>query len=174
MKYNITNLFYRFSFIVIFMSTLQLSAQDSDVIRGQVLDVASQQPLPGATVIEQDAENRTITGVVTDFDGNFAILVKNTSNKLVISSMGFTTQTLTIGSKRNFVVNMVENIEGLEEIVISATKTAESGLLNIAARDLTTSAVTISAADVENTQAASIDEALQGRSAGVDITANSG
>ncbi|MFL1011698.1 SusC/RagA family TonB-linked outer membrane protein [Flavisericum labens] len=174
MKYNITNLFYRFSFIVIFMSTLQLSAQDSDVIRGQVLDVASQQPLPGATVIEQDAENRTITGVVTDFDGNFAILVKNTSNKLVISSMGFTTQTLTIGSKRNFVVNMVENIEGLEEIVISATKTAESGLLNIAARDLTTSAVTISAADVENTQAASIDEALQGRIAGVDITASSG
>ncbi len=174
MKYNITNLLYCFSFIITSFFSTQVSAQNSDVIRGQVLDAATKMPLLGATVVEQDAENRTITGVVTDFDGNFAILMKNTNNKLVISTLGYKTQTLTVGTKTNFVVDMVENIEGLEEVVISATKTPESGLLNIAARDLTTSAVTISAADVENTQAASIDEALQGRIPGVDITATSG
>ncbi|MEL0456500.1 SusC/RagA family TonB-linked outer membrane protein [Flavobacteriaceae bacterium SZ-1-7] len=175
MKYYTTNLFYRFSFILISLWSLQGYAQVTDeVIRGQVLDAGTKEPLLGATVIEQDAEKRTVTGVVTDFDGNFAIRVKNVNHQLVVSTLGYKTQTLTIGTKRDFVINMVENIEGLDEIVISATKTPESGLLNIAARDLTTSAVTISAVDVENTQAASIDEALQGRVPGVDITATSG
>ena len=58
--------------------------------------------------------------------------------------------------------------------MISVEKPTESGLLDISERNMTTSTVTVKAADVENTQAASIDEALQGRVPGVDITANSG
>jgi TonB-linked SusC/RagA family outer membrane protein len=173
MKYNITHFFYCFSFILITLTSLQLSAQESNIIRGQVFD-ENKEPLAGATVIEQDAEKRTVTGVVTDFDGNFAIRVKSTNNQLVISTIGYKTKTITIGNQRNFAFNMEVSIEGLDEIVISATKTPDNGLLNIAERNLTTSVVTIQASELENTQAASIDEALQGRLPGVDITATSG
>ena len=156
------------------MSSFQVSAQESDIIRGHVLDATTKEPLLGATVIEQDAEKRTITGVVTDFDGNFAMRVKNIKNQLVISTLGYKSKTITIGNQRNFSINLEVSVEGLDEIVISATKATESGLLNIAERNLTTSTVTIKASEVENTQAASIDEALQGRVPGVDIVANSG
>ncbi|MFI1773416.1 SusC/RagA family TonB-linked outer membrane protein [Thalassobellus citreus] len=175
MKYKLTNLLYCFSFILVSITSMQLSAQEvNNVIRGQVLDASDKLPLPGATVIEQDAEKRTITGVITDFDGNFAIRVKSTSNQLVISTLGYKTKTINIGNQKNIIVNMEVSVEGLDEIIITAEKAAESGLLQVAERNLTTSAVTIKAADVENTQAASIDEALQGRVAGVDITAASG
>ncbi|MFI1743320.1 SusC/RagA family TonB-linked outer membrane protein [Thalassobellus sediminis] len=175
MKYKLTNLLYCFLFILISITSMQLSAQETNnVIRGQVLDASDKLPLPGATVIEQDAEKRTITGVITDFDGNFAIRVKSTTNQLVISTLGYKTKTINIGNQKNIIVNMEVSVEGLDEIVITAEKAAESGLLQVAERNLTTSAVTIKAADVENTQAASIDEALQGRVAGVDITAASG
>ena len=175
MKYNLTNLLYCFSFLLISITSMQLSAQESsNVIRGQVLDASDKLPLPGATVIEQDAEKRTVTGVITDFDGNFAIRVKNTNNQLVISTLGYKTKTIAIGNQKNIIVNMEVSVEGLDEVVITAKKASESGLLNIAERNLTTSAVTIKAQDVENTQAASIDEALQGRVPGVDITATSG
>lgn len=174
MKKNFTNLIYYVILFLITISTLQGFSQESGIIRGQVLDAITKEPLMGTTVIEQDAEKRTITGVVTDFDGNFAMLVKNTKNNLVISTIGYKTQTITINSKRTFNINLVVSIEDLNEIIISAAKTAERGLLNIADRNLTTSSVTIQAKDVENTQAASIDEALQGRLPGVDIVANSG
>lgn len=173
MKYNITHFFYCFSFVLISLASLQLSAQESNIIRGQVFD-ENKEPMVGATVIEQDSEKRTVTGVITDFDGNFAIRVKNTKNQLVISTIGYKTKTISIGNQRNFIFNMEVSIEGLDEIVISATKTPDNGLLNIAERNLTTSTVTIQAKDLENTQAASIDEALQGRLPGVDITATSG
>lgn len=157
------------------ITSIQVSAQESNnVIRGQVIDGSDKLPLPGATVIEQDAEKRTVTGVITDFDGNFAIRVKSTTNQLVISTLGYKTKTIAIGNQKNIVVNMEVSVEGLDEIVITAAKAPESGLLQVAERNLTTSAVTIKAQDVENTQAASIDEALQGRVAGVDITATSG
>ncbi|MBD0824471.1 MULTISPECIES: SusC/RagA family TonB-linked outer membrane protein [Aestuariibaculum] len=175
MKYNITNLLYSFSLVLIFFTSFQLSAQSSEqVLRGQVIDAGTKEPILGATVIEQDAENRTITGVVTDFDGNFAIRIKSTNNKLVISTIGYTTQVLEVGNRRNFDIQLVEKVEGLDEIVITGSKGSDDGLLNIAERNLTTSVVTVKASDIENTQAASIDEALQGRVAGVDITANSG
>lgn len=173
MKYNITNLLYSFSLVLLCFTSFQLSAQEQ-VVRGQVIDAGSKEPILGATVIEQDAENRTVTGVVTDFDGNFAIRIKSTSNKLVVSTIGYTTQTLEIGVIREFKVEMVEKVEGLDEIVITGSKGSDDGLLNIADRNLTTSVVTVKATDIQNTQAASIDEALQGRVPGVDITANSG
>ncbi|WP_066220266.1 SusC/RagA family TonB-linked outer membrane protein [Formosa haliotis] len=175
MKYNITNLLYSFSLVLIFFTSFQLSAQSSgQVVRGQVVDAKTKEPIMGATVIEQDAENRTLTGGVADFDGNFALRVKSTNHKLVISTIGYASQTIDIGNKRNFTVQLVEKVEGLDEIVINASKGDDDGLLNIADRDLTTSAVTIKASEVQDTQAASIDEALQGRVPGVDITANSG
>lgn len=175
MKYNITNLLYSFLLVFICFTSFQLSAQSSgQVVRGQVIDAKTKEPIMGATVIEQDAENRTITGGVADFDGNFALRIKDTSHKLVISTIGYTSQTLEIGNKRNFAVQLVEKVEGLDEIVINASKGTDDGLLGISERNLTTSAVTVKASEVENTQAASIDEALQGRVPGVDITANSG
>ncbi|MDP5043967.1 MAG: SusC/RagA family TonB-linked outer membrane protein, partial [Leeuwenhoekiella sp.] len=150
-------------------------AQNSDlVVRGTITDISNGQPIPGATIAEQDADNRTVTGVISDFDGNFAMRVKSPSNKLVISTLGYTSQTIPLTGKSSYAVKLTASVDELETVMITVDKKVESGLLNIAERNQTTSNVTVNASEVENTQAASIDEALQGRVPGVDIVANSG
>lgn len=176
MKQKLTNLLYCFSFALIALAALPSLAQESKttVVRGQVVDSGDNLPIPSATIVEQDAENRTITGVLSDIDGNFAIQVKNPNNKLFISTIGYKSKLVPINGRASIKVALVSSIESLNEIVIVTQKKVETGLLNIADRNKTTSSVTIKAADLANSQAASIDEQLQGRIAGVDIIASSG
>ena len=176
MKQKITNLLYCFSFALIALAALPSWAQGAKttVVRGQVVDSGDNLPIPSATVVEQDAENRTITGVLTDVDGNFAIHVKNPKNKLFVSTIGYKSKLVPIDGRTTIKIALVSSIESLNEIVITTQKKVETGLLNIADRNKTTSSVTIKASDLASSQAASIDEQLQGRVAGVDIIASSG
>jgi TonB-linked SusC/RagA family outer membrane protein len=164
-------------FVVIF-STQEISAQISNqqgtLIRGRVLDKETNISVIGTTVIEKDSENRTITGVATDFDGKFAIRVKDTQHRLEISSIGYATKVIPINGRSEINVVLEASMEQMDDIIITAQKKRETGLLEIADRNLTTSAVTIKASDVQDSQAASIDEALQGRIPGVDISTTSG
>jgi TonB-linked SusC/RagA family outer membrane protein len=175
MRQQITKILYCFSFAIIVMATLPTMAQTKGLlVRGQVVDAADNLSIPGATIVEQDAENRTVTGVITDIDGNFAIRVKNPNNKLNVSTIGYKSKVVPINGRETIKISLVSSTESLREIVITSAKSSDNGLMKIVDRDRTTSAVSINAADLENTQAASIDEALQGRLPGVDITAVSG
>lgn len=88
MRQKLTNIIRNFTFALIILAALPALAQQpavANLVRGQVFDSADNLSIPGATVIEQDAENRTVGSVITDFDGNFALRVKNPNNKLVLS-----------------------------------------------------------------------------------------
>lgn len=175
MKQQLTNIFYSFSVALFMLAAMPALAQNKTLlVRGQVVDASDNLSIPNATIVEQDAENRTVTGVVSDIDGNFAIRVKNPNNKLYVSTIGYKSKVVPINGRETIKISLVSTIESLDAVVIKSEKMVDNGLINIADRNRTTSSVTINAADLENTQAASIDEALQGRAAGVDITATSG
>ncbi len=173
MRQKITNYLFYFTLLTLLFTGLSTMAQNN-VIRGTIIDAETKEPIPGATVIEQDAENRTITGVVSDFDGNFAIRIKNPKNNLSVSTMGYISKTIALTGASEYTIELIPSVSDLEEVLITAEKPVNDGLMGIAERNLTTSVVTVKASDLENTQAASIDEALQGRMPGVDITANTG
>ncbi|RVT79556.1 SusC/RagA family TonB-linked outer membrane protein [Flavobacterium sufflavum] len=177
MRQQITNILRSFTFALVILAALPALAQQPStalLVRGQVIDASDNQTIPMVTVAEQDTDNRTVGGVVTDIDGNFAIRVKNPNNKLLISTIGYKSQVVSINGRQSIKVKLVSTVESLKEIVVTSKKSSDNGLMRIADRDRTTSSVSINAADLENTQAASIDEALQGRLSGVDIVANSG
>ncbi|CAD0001251.1 SusC/RagA family TonB-linked outer membrane protein [Flavobacterium chungangense] len=176
MKQNLTNLLYRFSFALIILAALPSLAQDSKnaLVRGQIVDSSDNLPIPSATIVEQDSENRTVGGVLSDIDGNFAIHLKNPNNKLLISTIGYKSKVVSVNGKTTIKIALVSTITSLDNVVVTGQKKVETGLLNIADRNKTTSSVTIKAADIANSQAASIDEQLQGRIAGVDIISSSG
>ncbi|AOZ98774.1 SusC/RagA family TonB-linked outer membrane protein [Flavobacterium commune] len=177
MRQPIINILRSFTFAFFILAVMPALAQQpaaATMLRGQVFDAGDNLTIPGATVIEQDAENRTVGSTVTDFDGNFALRIKNPNNKIVVSTIGYKSQTITINGRQSIKVKLVSSVESLKEIVLTASKSSDNGLMRIADRDRTTSSVSINAADLENTQAASIDEALQGRLSGVDIVASSG
>jgi TonB-linked SusC/RagA family outer membrane protein len=178
MRQQITNIFYCLTFACIILAALPALAQQGNktfLVRGQVIDASDKLSVPGATIAEQDSENRTISGAITDIDGNFAIRVKDPNNKLFISTIGYKSQRIEIKGRESIKVLLVSTIESLAEVIVKSEKKLDNGTgMKIDDRNRTTSAVTINAADLAYTQAPSIDEALQGRLAGVDITSDSG
>jgi TonB-linked SusC/RagA family outer membrane protein len=71
-------------------------------------------------------------------------------------------------------VELVDDMQTLEGVEVRAQRRTNTGMMNIADRDLAIPIAKISAEDFEDVQASSIDDALQGRLAGVDIASNSG
>lgn len=128
--------------------------------------------LIGVNISEIDATNRIISSTITDVNGNFALKVKNTGNKLKFNYVGFETVILAIGSRRNFSVEMSTSNK-LKEVVIKAKKMSNTGSISIPERENSMAMQTLKA-DFETLSVASIDDALQGQIAGLDVIANSG
>lgn len=83
------------------------------IITGVVKD-ARGTPLLGASVLVKGTTN----GVVTDFNGEFSIEVKESDATLVISYIGYETKEVAIGTNDVFVINLQEDSESLSEVVV--------------------------------------------------------
>ena len=124
-------------------------------------------------ITERDKSDRIIEACATDFEGNFSMVVKNTSNVLEISYIGYKTQRIEIGSRTVFNIKMVEdNI--LDDVVIVAKQVTRSGGLDILEREMTHATQKISMDDMDGLSFTSVDQALQGQIAGLDVVFNSG
>lgn len=151
---------------------LSIAGVAQDLITGTVN--TSDGPAIGATVIEQDKSQRTITSAVTDINGNFSMQVKNVGNELKISYIGFKTQKISIGAKRRFEVMLEEEGLSLKGVTVTAKHMHSEGGFVIPEREISGAQQTINMKVFEGMSVASVDDALQGRIAGLDIVANSG
>ncbi len=142
-------------------------------VQGKVTG-ANKRPVPDVTVAEVDADGRTIRAVKTDVEGNFVINVTSTTHKLSFSHISFRSQLLSINTRTTFNVGLESNNKDMTDVVVVSYKKIDNGNIAIPERELTTAQSHINAKELEEMQATSIDQALQGRMAGVDITANSG
>ena len=147
-------------------------AQKSARISGTITSDA-EGPLIMVNVTERDNSNRIIEACVTDFEGNFSMVIKNTSNILEISYVGYKTQRIEIGSRTVFNIKMVED-NMLETVDIVAEQRSRSGGLDILEREMTHATQKISMDEMDGLSFASVDEALQGQIAGLDVVFNSG
>ena len=129
--------------------------------------------LPGASVAEVDASNRVVNATVTDMNGNFVLPIKSAKNQLRISFMGYKTQQLPI-NKATFKITMQDATKQMKEVVKVAKKKMKTSGLAIPEREVSFAAQGISAKEFEGLGITSVDEALQGRIAGLDIVMNSG
>ena len=159
-------------FAILLLHTI-VHAQAGTIIQGRVLD-QNKKPISGVTVAEVDKEERIIRAVSTDVEGNFALRIDDKNDSLTFSHIGIETIKQAIGTRTVFGITMKTSTGGLDEVVITSQRKTDNGLMPIKERNLTTAAAKINAKDLEEMQAASIDQALQGRLPGVDITANSG
>lgn len=157
--------------VALSMIAAPLSAQQAgQVITGNVYDNLG--PVISANVVEVDAANRIVAACVTDFNGNFSFKLKNPKDKLKVSFVGYKTTILPF-NKTNFKINLVDATQIKEVVVKSRRRTQGSGLA-IPEREVSTARQTISTKEFEGLSFTTVDEALQGRIAGLDIVANSG
>ena len=150
--------------------TLPVSAQINR-ISGTVSDEFG--GIPGVQVKEIDTNNRIVSSAITDANGNFTMVVKNQKNKLVFHGMGYTDKTYAI-NKTVYKVNMSESVKVMKEAVIVAKKKAPTTGLDIPQREYAGAVSSMKMDDLEGLAFESVDQALQGQIAGLDIVANSG
>ncbi len=142
------------------------------IIRGKVYSKIDG-PLMAVNIIEIDQSKRIISATVSDFNGNFSLKIKNTTNRLQFSYVGMNTVILPIGTRTLFEVEMKDaNLIG--EVTVKAKKVVSTGTFDIPKREISTAMQTISAKEFEGLSVPSVDEALQGQIAGLDVVANSG
>ena len=162
---------FRYYFVICCLAMAAMaSAQGITSVSGTVND--SFGPVMGAAVVEMDGSNRNVSATVTDFNGNFTLKIKNPKNKLKISYVGLKTQILPI-NKRVYQIDM-EDAMVLKTVEVKAKKKMETSGLAIPEREVSFASQTIDAKEFEGLGITSVDEALQGRIAGLDIVANSG
>ena len=140
-------------FLLMILATFLISMQaiGQKTISGVISD-ADAVPLPGVNVIVKG----TNKGVVTDFDGNFA-LEANDGDVLTISFIGFTTQEVVVGAESNLSISLNEDYAKLDEVIIT-------GYGSTAKKDLVSSISQIKGEALVNQPVARVDNMLQGLS----------
>jgi len=129
-------------------------------------------PLSLVNVTEIDAANRIIAHCVADVNGNFSFRLVNPNDRIRIAYVGYETRILPIKGTI-YRVKMSER-SMLKEVVVSAKVKSEGSGLAIPQRELSGATQKIDASEFEGLGITTIDEALQGRIAGLDIVYNSG
>lgn len=132
-------------------------------LSGTVTDVNDGSPLPGVSILVQGTQK----GAQTDFDGNFS-LEAATGDKLVFSYLGMKTQTITVGNSNIVNISMEEDSSQLDEVVVTA--------LGIKREERALGYSVTEIAGGELAQAVQVNpiNALQGKTAGVQISTTSG
>ena len=141
-----------------------------DIISGTVTD--SYGAVIGANVVEIDAANRIQASAVTDINGNFSFKLKNPKDKIRFSYVGYKTVVKPINQLR-YQITMSDE-EQLDEVVVVSKKRAQGSGLAIPVDEISTARESINMSEFEGLSITTVDEALQGRIAGLDIVANSG
>ncbi len=162
--------------ILSLLFTLNVAAQQKQIIHGKVTAKTDKLPLIGVSVAEYDASNRILNGTTTDFDGNYSLKTSGVAgNKIVFSYVGYKQVVRNSSPSITTIdVAMEDATQSIREVNVTAHRQVSTGAININERDLTFAMSKVDSKDLEGLQVASIDEALQGRMAGVDIVANSG
>lgn len=157
--------------MLMLLAVTQLSyGQASSIIRGTVVD-ENGEPIIGAQLHEVDKNNRVYSNTATDFNGEFSLAIKNPNNKLKVSYVGFKPQTLSIKPNMHIVM---KDASTLSEVQVTASRMSNDGSMPIPMRELSGATQTINTKEFEGLSVTSIDDALQGRMAGLDIVSNSG
>jgi len=162
-------------YALFFIALLVVSAAKAQVSRvsGSVSDEFGE--LPGVQVKEVDPSNRTVNAAVTDGNGNFTMTLKDGKrNKLVFTCVGMKAQTISPITKQVYKINMSADVKQMKEVNVIGKKMLKSSGLAIPEREVSFSHQGLDAKEFEGLGITSVDEALQGRIAGLDIVANSG
>jgi TonB-linked SusC/RagA family outer membrane protein len=149
-------------FLFVFLPMMVFS--QSKTITGTVKDETGL-TLPGVTIQIKNTEN---LGAISNFDGYFNITIPSTSSKiLVFSYLGYTTQEVNVSNTTNVNLIMIPDQTQLDEVVVV-------GYGTVLKKDVTGALTSVKVKDNVANQSGTIDQLLQGRAAGVQVTQNAG
>ncbi|MFK8298459.1 carboxypeptidase-like regulatory domain-containing protein [Capnocytophaga cynodegmi] len=152
----------KFYLVLLLFGALQLSFAQEKVVTGTVKDNLGHELL-GVTVIVKGEQ----VGTQTDFDGKYSLKVAQ-GKVLVFSFIGMKNKEITVGNSSKIDVILEEDVQNLEEVVIMGYNTRK--------KDVTSANITTVTGESlgKLTPSTSVDNMLQGKASGVDVTALNG
>lgn len=134
-------------------------AQKGTSVSGVVVDETGF-PLPGVNVVEKGTKN----GVGSNMDGKFSLKLTTDKAVLVVSYLGFETQSIPVGGKSVVNVSLKPNAESLDEV-----KIVSFGYGTVKKENLTGAVSSMSAKELGKIPVTNVAEAMAGRLAGVSV-----
>jgi TonB-linked SusC/RagA family outer membrane protein len=132
-------------------------------ISGTVTDAEDGSPLPGVNIVAKG----TTVGTVTDVNGEYSLTVADEVTTLVFSSVGYNSVEIEINGRSTIDLPMQPDVQSLSEIVVVGYGTQQK-------KDLTGSVSKVEGEILENIPTSRVDQILQGRAPGVQVTQVSG
>src|SRR5687767_694999 len=132
-----------------------VNAQDR-AVSGTIVDQEDNQPLSGVSVLVKG----TSTGSTTDTDGRFTVNVPAGRNQLEISYAGYQKQTISIGNGNTVNLKLSKDLSELSEVQVVGYGVQKKS-------DLTGAISSIKGSEVTQLATQRVDQAIQGRAAGV-------
>lgn len=133
------------------------------VITGTITSMEGGTGVPGATVLV----NGTNIGTTTNADGKYSITVPAGKNVLVFRSVGLVSQQVNIGNKSTINVALQTDNTDLTEVIVTGYGTQPK-------KEVTGSVSSVKGSSIQNLPVQSLDRALQGRAAGVQVRSSNG
>jgi TonB-dependent starch-binding outer membrane protein SusC len=141
-------------------NTNTTSAVQQIVISGQVTDARTGESLPGVNVMIEG----TLTGTVTNIDGQYSLTVDSPDAVLAYSYVGYSTRRITVGDQRTINVELSLDLAELDEVVVVGYGTQRR-------REVTSSIATVRQDDFnQGAISSSPIQLIQGKIAGLAIS----
>lgn len=152
----------KFRFLFILLVAPMLAMAQSIKLEGTVISVADSEPLAGVTVNIVG----TSVAAITDVNGHY-VLNADKPGQVQFTFIGCKTVTKNYSASQTMDVSLEDDYNLLDEVVAVGYGTMKKS-------DLTGSVTVVKSDNLKKTPAASMDQALQGRAAGVTVNASSG
>ena len=130
----------------------------SQQISGIVIEADSELPIPGATILLEEKS----LGTNTDFDGKFTLNNVSDGDIITISSIGFISKEVLIGSQINYIIELNEDVAKLDEVVVMGYGTQLK-------KEVTGAVSIVGSETIEKVKPTRVEQALQGQIAGVKL-----
>lgn len=147
--------------MLLVLLTFGINLQAQTTVKGTVTE-SNDEALIGVSV----SVKNTTRGVITDVNGNYSIQA-NPTDVLVFSFVGYESQNVTVGNQTAINVMLTEDAAALDEVVVVGYGVTQK-------RDLTGAVGQVDAKQLEDVPASRVDQMLQGRAAGVQVTGVNG
>lgn len=144
--------------LLLTMSIATVSYAQKTTVTGTVSDETGQ-PAPGVSVLEKGTTN----GTTTDVSGKYVLSVNSAGATLVFSFIGLKTQEIDVTNRTTADVAMESEVTSLNEVVVT-------GYASERKQDIVSAVSTISASNTVAVPVSNVEQAIQGRVAGVQVT----